>query len=48
MQWIVTLLVNGRAVCDMTLDEWTQLGATRSAVNQALESRAAVTNRIGE
>jgi hypothetical protein len=25
-QWIVTLLVNGQAVVDMTLDEWAQLG----------------------
>jgi hypothetical protein len=35
-------------VCDMTLDEWTQLGATRWAVNEALEARTAVTHRIGE
>lgn len=47
-QWIVTLLVGGRAVCDMTLDEWTKLGATRVAIDEALESRDAAQNWFGE
>jgi hypothetical protein len=35
-------------VVTLLFDEWTQLGATRWAVNEALEARTAVTHRIGE
>jgi hypothetical protein len=38
----------GRAAVDMTLDEWAQLSATRYLVYDALESRAAGANRIGD
>lgn len=47
-QWIARLLIDGQAVVDIMLDEWAQLGATKWAVNEALESRSAGTNRIGD
>lgn len=40
-QWIVMLLRDGSSVCEMTLDEFAQLSATRCLIDDAIRQTPA-------